>query len=87
MAMQEDIDKEISRLKPPGGVAAVMLSRHEYEQLVRKAVTAGTLIGWVNGESFARERFERQQKEILYELTNLRDRVKELEMEIIAASK
>ena len=86
-SMQQQIDLEVNKMRAPGGMAAVMLNRHEYEQLVRRAITNGTLIGYIHGETFTRERLERKCRDMDQEMQLLRERVKDLELEIIAATK
>jgi len=85
--MQQQIDLEVNKMRVPGGTAGMMLNRHEYEQLIRKAITNGTLIGYVHGETFTRERLERKYRDLDHENQLLRERVKDLENEIIAAAK
>jgi predicted RNA-binding protein len=85
--MQQQIDLEVNKMRAPGGTAGMMFGRHEYEQLIRKAITNGTLIGYVHGETFTRERLERKYRDMDQEMQLLRERVKDLELEIIAATK
>ena len=59
-SMQQQIDLEVNKMRAPGGIAGVMFSRHEYEQIIRKAITNGTLIGYIHGETFTRERLDAQ---------------------------
>ena len=86
-SMQNQIDLAINKMKFPGGIAAAMLGRHEYEQLIREAITSGTLIGYIHGETFTRERMERKYRDMEHENQILRERVKDLELEVIAAAK
>lgn len=86
-SMQTQIDLAINKMKFPGGIASAMLGRHEYEQLIREAITSGTLIGYVHGETFTRERMERKYRDMEHENQLLRERVKDLELELIAAAK
>jgi uncharacterized membrane protein YebE (DUF533 family) len=85
--MQQQIDLEVNKMRAPGGMAGVMLNRHEYEQLIRKAITNGTLIGYIHGETFTRERLERKHRDMDQEMQLLRERVKDLELEVIAAAR
>jgi hypothetical protein len=85
--MQQQIDLEVHKMRAPGGMAGIMLNRHEYEQIVRKAITNGTLIGYGHGETFTRERLERKCRDLEHENQILRERVKDLELEVIAAAK
>ena len=51
------------------------------------AVTEGTLIGWAHAENMTRERMQRKITEMEHEVTILRERVKEVEMELLAVQK
>ena len=86
-SMQNQIDLEVHKMRAPNGTAGMMFGRHEYEQLVRRAITNGTLIGYVHGETFTRERLERKYRDMDHENQILRERVKDLELEVIAAAK
>ena len=85
--MQQQIDLEVNKMRAPGGTAGIMFGRHEYEQIIRKAITNGTLIGYIHGETFTRERLERKYRDMDQENQLLRERVKDLELEIIAAAR
>jgi len=86
-SMQQQIDLEVNKMRAPGGIAGVMFSRHEYEQIIRKAITNGTLIGYIHGETFTRERLERKYRDVDQKMQLLRERVKDLELEVIAAAR
>jgi uncharacterized membrane protein YebE (DUF533 family) len=85
--MQQQIDLEVNKMRAPGGIAGVMLNRHEYEQLIRKAITNGALIGYANAETFTRESMARKYRDLDHENQLLRERVKDLENEVIAAAR
>jgi hypothetical protein len=51
------------------------------------AVTEGTLIGWAHAENMTRERMQRKITELEHEVSILRDRVKDVEMELLATQK
>jgi hypothetical protein len=61
--------------------------RDEYAKLARMAVTEGTLIGWSHAENSTRERLERKISALEHEVSILRERVKEVELELMAAQK
>jgi hypothetical protein len=68
-------------------VGGGFLSRDDFATLARKAVTEGTLIGWAHAENMTRERMQRKITELENEVTILRDRVKDVEMELLAVGK
>jgi hypothetical protein len=85
--MQIEIDRAVNKFTPPMEVGGGFLTRADFATLARKAVTEGTLIGWSVAENFTRERMQRKIDAAEQELTILRDRVKEVEMELLAAQK
>jgi len=68
-------------------VGGGFLGRNDFATLARKAVTEGTLIGWAHAENMTRERMQRKITELEHEVTILRDRVKDVEMELLAIQK
>ena len=85
--MQIEIDRAVNKFTPPMEVGGGFLTREEYAKLARMAVTDGTFIGWSHAENMTRERMQRKIDSLEHELTILRDRVKEVEMELLAAQK
>jgi predicted aconitase len=85
--MQMEIDRAVNRFTPPMEVGGGFLSREDIKTFARKAVTEGTLIGWAHAENMTRERMQRKVTELEHEVTILRDRVKEVEMELLASQK
>jgi hypothetical protein len=85
--MQIEIDRVVGKMTPSMEVSGALMSRQDIATLARKAVTEGTLIGWSVAENFTRERMQRKIDAAEQELTILRDRVKEVEMELLAAQK
>ena len=85
--MQIEIDRVVGKMTPSMEVGAAFLSRDDIAKLVRIAVTDGTMIGWTHAENMTRERMQRKIDALEHELTILRDRVKEVELELLAAQK
>jgi hypothetical protein len=85
--MQIEIDRAVNKFTPPMEVGGGFLRRDEYAKLARMAVTEGTLIGWAHAENMTRERMQRIIAELQNEVTILRDRVKDVEMELLAVQK
>jgi len=85
--MQIEIDRAVGKFTPPMEVAGGFLSREDYKTFARKAVTEGTLIGWVHGENMTRERLDRKINALEHEVAILRERVKEVELELMAAQR
>ena len=85
--MQIEIDRVVNKFTPPMEVGGGFLTRDEYAKLARMAVTEGTMIGWAHAENMTRERMQRKITELEHEVTILRDRVKDVEMELLAVQK
>lgn len=85
--MQIEIDRAVGRFTPPMEVGGGFLSRDDFKTFARKAVTEGTLIGWAHAENMTRERLGRQLSELEHEIKILRERVKEVEQELMAAQR
>jgi hypothetical protein len=85
--MQIEIDRAVNKFTPPMEVGGGFMLRDEYAKLARMAVTEGTLIGWAHAENMTRERMQRTISELEHEVTILRDRVKDVEMELLAVGK
>ena len=85
--MQMEIDRAVGKFTPPMEVGGGFLSRDDFAKFVRQAVTQGTLIGWAHAENMTRERMQRKIAELEHEVNILRDRVKEVEMELLATQK
>jgi hypothetical protein len=85
--MQIEIDRAVNKFTPPMEIGGGFLSREDFKTLARKAVTEGTLIGWVHAENMTRERLEKKISTLEHEVSILRERVKEVELELMAAQR
>jgi hypothetical protein len=85
-SMQMQIDELVEQLSPASGSIG-MMTRSDVQELVRKAATKGTLIGYVAGEKLTVTRFKNQIQEYQYEYHNLAQHCKDLEMEIMGMKK
>ena len=85
--MQDEIDAEVLRLSPPRETAIGVMTRAEIVQLISKAVHCGAVIGWAHAENFTRERMQGKLDQLEYEMKCVQERLKEAEMELLAAGK
>jgi len=85
-SMQAKIDELVEQLSPATGSIG-MLTTQDIRELVRRAATKGTLIGYVVGEKLTAIRFKNQIQEYQYEYHNLTQHCKDLEMEIMGMKK
>jgi len=85
--MQDEIDAEVQRFMSSNKQGIRLMAVHEVEQLIRKTITSGTVLGWTHSESFQRERMQRQLDQLDYEMKCIKDRLKDAEMELLAVQK
>ena len=85
--MQDEIDLEVVRLSPPRVTAIGLMTRAEIVQLISKAVHCGAVIGWAHADRFTRERMQGKIDQLDYEMKCIQERLKDAEMELLAASK
>ena len=85
--MQIEIDRVVGKMTPSMEVGAALMSRQDISTLVHQAVTDGTFIGWTHAENMTRERMQRKITDLEQEISILRERVKEVEMELLATQK
>lgn len=85
--MQDEIDLEVVRLSPPKETLIGVMTQVEMIQLIRKSVNCGAVIGWAHAERFTRERMQGKIDQLDYEMKCIQERLKEAEMELLAAGK
>jgi hypothetical protein len=85
-SMEMQIDELVEQLSPQPGSFG-MLSTSDVRELVRKAATKGTLIGYVVGENLTGIRYKKKMAEYQQEYDNLAQHCKDLEMEIMGMKK
>jgi hypothetical protein len=85
--MQDQIDAEVQLFMSANKSSIRVLAQHEMEQLIRKTITSGTVLGWAHAERFTRDRMQRQIDQLDYEMKCIQDRLKDAEMELLAVGK
>jgi len=85
--MQDEIDIEVKRFMSANKTGIRVMAMHEVEQLIRKTLTSGTILGWAHGEAFQRERMQAKIDQLDYEMKCIQDRLKDAEMELLAVQK
>jgi len=85
--MQDEIDIEVQRFMHANRTGIRVLAVHEVEQLIRKTLTRGTILGWAHGEAFQRERMQAKIDQLDYEMKCIQERLKDAEMELLAVQK
>lgn len=87
MNMQEELQELVTRISPNKGIAGGFMSRNDIIQLITKVADDAALIGWAKGESMSRKRLDKKVAGLEQEIEILKDRIKDLEIELIASTK
>jgi hypothetical protein len=87
MNMKEELEELVIRIAPTKDIAGGFMSRNDIIQLITKVADDAALIGWAKGESMSRKRLDKKVTNLEQEVEILKDRIKDLELELIASSK
>jgi hypothetical protein len=80
--MQKEIDAIVAMMAPPPSSAGLLTAR-DVQDIVRRAASKGALVGWLAAEKDVHARMSRTLAQLEYENQNNKDRIKELELEIM----
>jgi hypothetical protein len=80
--MQKEIDAIVALMAPPPSSVGLLTAR-DVSDIVRRAASKGALVGWLAAERDVKERAGRALAQLEYENQNNKDRIKELELEIM----
>jgi hypothetical protein len=80
--MQKEIDAIVALMAPPPSSAGLLTAR-DVSDIVRRAASKGALVGWLAAERDVKERAGRALAQLEYENQCNKDRVKELELEVM----
>lgn len=84
---KQELDELVTRIAPTKDIAGGFMSRNDIIQLITKVADDAALIGWAKGESMSRKRIEKKVTSLEQEVEILKDRIKDLELEIVASTK
>lgn len=87
MNMKEELEELVIRIAPTKDIAGGFMSRNDIIQLITKVADDAALIGWAKGESMSRKRLDKKVTELEQEVEILKDRIKDLELDLIASTK
>lgn len=87
MSMQTEIQELVERIAPAKGIAGSFMSRQDIIQLITKVADDAVIIGWSKAEMMSRNRLEKKVTSLEQEVEILKDRIKDLELELIASLK
>jgi len=87
MSMQAEIQELVTRIAPAKGIAGGFMSRNDIIQLINKVADEAVIIGWSRAETMSRKRLDKKVTNLEQEIEILKDRIKDLEVELIASTK
>ena len=87
MSMQAEIQELVTRIAPSKDIAGGFMSRNDIIQLINKVADEAVIIGWARAETLSRQRLEKKITSMEQEIEILKDRIKDLELELIASTK
>ena len=87
MSMQAEIQELVTRIAPAKGIAGGFMSRNDIIQLINKVADEAVIIGWSRAETMSRKRLDKKVTNLEQEIDILKDRIKDLEVELIASTK
>jgi len=87
MSMQAELKELVTRIAPSKDIAGGFMSRNDIIQLINKVADEAVLIGWARAETLSRQRLEKKITNLEQEIEILKDRIKDLELEVIASTK
>jgi len=87
MSMQAELKELVTRIAPSKDIAGGFMSRNDIIQLINKVADEAVLIGWARAETLSRQRLDKKITSLEQEIEILKDRIKDLELEVIASTK
>jgi len=87
MTFQSELQELVTRIAPSKDIAGGFMSRNDIIQLISKVADEAALIGWARAETLSRQRLEKKITSLEQEIDILKDRIKDLETELIASTK
>jgi len=87
MSMQAELKELVTRIAPSKDIAGGFMSRNDIIQLINKVADEAVIIGWARAETLSRQRLEKKITSLEQEIDILKDRIKDLETELIASTK
>jgi hypothetical protein len=82
--MRTELDLLIEKFTPPMDVVGGFLSREDFKTFANKVVNESAIVGWVHAERMTRQRMDKKIELLEQEAKILRERVKEVEIELLA---
>jgi hypothetical protein len=86
MSIASEITELINRIAPAKGIVGGFMSRNEIIQLIDKVANDAVAIGWTHAETMTRKRMEKKIDLMEQEMTIIKEQMKSLELDLLAAA-
>ena len=85
MSIASEITELVNRIAPAKGIVGGIMSRNEIIQLIDKVANDAVAIGWTHAETMTRKRLEKKIEMMEQEMTIIKEQMKSLELDLLAA--
>jgi hypothetical protein len=84
--MEKEVTELVSRIAQSKNFAGIFMTRKEITELMTKVANDAVVIGWSHAESMTRKRFEKKLDLMEQEMTIIKEQMKSLELDLLAAA-
>ena len=85
MSMEKEVTELVNRIAQSKNFAGIFMTRKEITELMTKVANDAVVIGWSHAESMTRKRLEKKIDLMEQEMTIIKDQMKSLELDLLAA--
>ena len=86
MSMEKEVTELVNRIAQTKNFAGIFMTRKEITELMTKVANDAVAIGWTHGESMTRKRLEKKLDLMEQEMTIIKEQMKSLELDLLAAA-
>lgn len=86
MSMEKEVTELVNRIAQSKNFAGIFMTRKEITELMTKVANDAVVIGWSHAESTTRNRLEKKIDLMEQEMTIIKDQMKSLELDLLAAA-
>jgi hypothetical protein len=84
--MEKEVTELVNRIAQSKNFAGIFMTRKEITELMTKVANDAVVIGWSHAESTTRNRLEKKIDLMEQEMTIIKDQMKSLELDLLAAA-
>lgn len=85
MNMEKEVTELVNRIAQTKNFAGIFMTRNDMVQLMTKVANDAVVIGWSHAESMTRKRLEKKIDLMEQEMTIIKEQMKSLELDLLAA--